>query len=188
MTSEPTTLEPGPAHLATGAPVIGAYLPGWALRAVFFLVAVSLGVVEGTSAFWTGVVILLAAAAVAVPRWMTAWVMLVVLAGTVLTRQPEPLDWHPYVLVAGVHAEHVLASWMLVAPPLSRVQLRALAPSALCYAAIQVPTMLLIAATLWLASASAPSAALPAIAVVAAGALAALAFILLGPLLRERRP
>jgi hypothetical protein len=106
----------------------------------------------------------------------------------VLTRHPDPLDWHPYVLVAGVHAAHLLASWMLVAPPLARVQLRALAPSVVRYIAIQVPTQLLIAATLWLASATTPSDALPAIAVVAAGALGALALVLIGPLLRERRP
>jgi hypothetical protein len=185
--------EPGPVDLETfphadGAPAIGAHVPGWALRAVFFVVAVTLGIVEGTSAFWSGVVIVLAAAAVVMPRWMTSWVMLVVLAGTVLTRHPDPLDWHPYVLVAGVHAVHLLASWMLVASPLARIQLRALAPTALRFAAIQVPTQLFIAATLWLASATTPSAALPAIAVVAAGALAALALILLGPLLRERRP
>ncbi len=188
MSGEPTTIGPGAARRAEGAPAIGVHVPGWVLRAVFFVVAVTLGIVEGTSAFWSGVVIVLAAAAVAMPRWMTAWVMLVVLAGTVLTRHPDSLDWHPYLLVAGVHAAHVLASWMLVAPPLSRVQLRALAPSALRYLAIQVPAQLLIAATLWLASATTPSAALPAIAVVAAGALAALALILLGPLLRERRP
>ncbi len=188
MSAESGTIEPQPAHHADGAPAIGAHVPGWALRAVFFVVAVTLGIVEGTSVFWSSVVIALAASAVVVPRWMTAWVMLVVLAGTVLTRHPDPLDWHPYLLVAGVHAAHVLASWMLVAPPRSRVQLHALVPSALRYLAIQVPTQLLIVATLWFASATTPRAALPAIAVVAAGALAALALILLGPLLRERRP
>ncbi len=187
MTAEHGTIEPARAPHADGAPAIGAHVPGWALRAVFFVLGVTLGIVEGTSSFWSGVVIVLAAAAVVVPRWMTGWVMLVVLAGTVLTRHPDPLDWHPYLLVAGVHAAHVLASWMLIAPPRCRVQLRALRTSAVRYLAIQVPTQLLIAATLWFGSATPPRAALPAIAVVAAGALAALALVLLGPLLRERR-
>ena len=173
---------------ANGEPAVGLHIPGWALRGAFFAVAVTLGIVEGTSVFWSAVVVVLAAAALVVPRWMTAWVMLVVLAGTVLTRHPDPLDWHPYALVAGVHAAHVLASWMLVAPPRSRVQLRALAPSARRFVAIQVPTQLLVVATLWLAAATTPPGALPAIAVVAAGALAALALVLVGPLLRERRP
>lgn len=188
MSEEKSTIESAAAQRADGAPAIGMHVPGWVLRAVFFVVGATLGIVEGTSAFWTGVVIVLAAVAVIVPRWMTAWVMLVVLAGTVLTRHPDPLDWHPYVLVAGVYAAHVLAAWMLVASPLARVQLSALAPSALRFVAIQVPTQLLIAATLWFASASTPKAGLPAIAVVAAGALAVLALVLIGPLLRERQP
>ena len=179
---------PGTEQPDSGAPMLGPHIPGWALRGVFFAIGVTLGIVEGTSAFWSGVVVVLAAAAVVVPRWMTAWIMLVVLAGTVLTRHPDPLDWHPYALVAGVHAAHLLASWMLVAPLRSRIQLRALAPSARRFLAIQVPTQLLIAATLWLASATTARGALPAIAVVAAGALVALALVLLGPLLRERRP
>ena len=179
---------PGTEEPVRGAPTIGPHVPGWALRGVFFVVGVILGIVEGTSVFWSGVVVVLAAAAVVVPRWMTAWVMLVVLAGTVLTRHPDPLDWHPYALVAGVQAAHVLASWMLVAPARSRVQLRALAPSARRFLAIQVPTQLLIVATLWLAAATTPRGALPAIAVVAAGALTCLALVLVGPLLRERRP
>ncbi|WP_426515193.1 hypothetical protein ACPPVQ_11290 [Diaminobutyricibacter sp. McL0618] len=174
-----------PSH---GIAAIGAFVPGWVVRGVFFVLGATLGIVEGTSAFWSGVVVVLAATAVVVPRWMTAWVMLVVLAGTVLTRHPDPLDWHPYVLVAGVHAAHLIASWMLVAPARSRVQLRALAPTAARFVAIQVPTQLLIVATLWLASATTPRGALPAIAVVAAGALGALALVLLAPLLRERRP
>ncbi|WP_345764698.1 hypothetical protein [Diaminobutyricibacter sp. McL0608] len=188
MSSEPTKLEHDASRHADGAPMIGPHVTAWVLRGAFFIVGVGLGLVEGTSAFWSGVVVLLAAAAVVVPRWMTAWVMLVVLAGTVLTRHPDPLDWHPYLLVAGVHAAHVLASWMLVMSPRARVQLRALAPSALRFAAIQVPSQLLIAVTLWLASATASHAALPAIAVVAAVALVSLSLVLLGPLLRERRP
>jgi hypothetical protein len=188
MSADRIELDAGSTRRPDGEPAIGPHAPAWALRGAFFVLSVTLGIVEGTSAFWSGVVIVLAAAAVAMPRWMTAWVMLVVLAGTVLTRHPDPLDWHPYLLVAGVHMAHLLASWMLVASPRTRVQLRALAPSALRFVAIQVPVQLFIGATLWLASASTPGGSMPAIAVVAAGALLALALVLLGPLLRERRP
>ena len=104
MSSEPTELEHDASRHADGAPMIGPHVHrlGAPRRLLHRRGGSRTG--GGDLGVLGGVVVLLAAAAVVVPRWMTAWVMLVVLAGTVLTRHPDPLDWHPYLLVAGVHA------------------------------------------------------------------------------------
>ena len=78
-----------------------------------------------------------------VPRWMTAWFMLGVLAVTVLHRgHPDPLDWHPYLLIAGVHPLHIAR---FVDARRSRPRARAvaaLAPVRRRFLAIQVPAQL----------------------------------------------
>lgn len=169
-----------------GFPRVGAVIPGWSLRAALVILAVLLAAGEGTSLFWSGIAVALAIAAAVRPRWMTAWFMIVVLAGTVLTRHPVPFDWHPYALIAGAHLAHVLASWMLVAPARSWVQVRALAPSVARFLAIQLPVQVFAFGALWLAS-SGPGGSLPVVALIAAGALVLLTVVLIAPLLRERR-
>ncbi|MFF1633155.1 hypothetical protein [Leifsonia sp. NPDC058248] len=170
----------------TAAPDLGRVFPGWALRAAFAAVAVGLCVAEATAGFWLGVSLLLAAAAVAMPRWLTAWFLIGVLAFTVLLRDQSVADWHPYVLIAGVHLLHILGSWMLVVAPSARVQPAALWPSARRFVLVQAPVQLVAAGALALASAFSGASVL-GLAVVAGAGVLALAVALAAPLLVRPR-
>jgi hypothetical protein len=170
----------------TAAPDLGRVFPGWSLRAAFAVVAVGLCVAEATAGFWLGVSLLLAAAAVAVPRWLTAWFLIGVLAFTVLLREQTVADWRPYLLIAGAHLLHLLGSWMLVVAPTARVQPAALWPSARRFLLIEAPVQIVAAGALALTSAFS-GASLLGLAVVAGAAVLALVVALAAPLLRRPR-
>ena len=164
---------------------LGPVFPGWWLRAAFGAVALLLCLAEASSQ-WVVVVILLAAAAVAVPRWLTAWFLIGMLAFTVLLRQPSVGDWRPYVLIAGAHALHVLASWMMVVRPTARVQPAVLWPSARRFLLIQAPVQVVAAGVLALNAAFSATSVLWLAAVAAVGVIA-MVVALAAPLLRRPR-
>ncbi|MEN0085944.1 MAG: hypothetical protein AAGC66_14365 [Leifsonia sp.] len=155
-------------------------LPGWAVRVLFAAVALSLllvGVPEGP---WTAIGALLVGVSVWRPRWMTAWVLAGVLLLSSLV-EPGTLTLRVLALVAGVHALHVLGSWMLAVPSAARLQPAVLLPSLRRYLLVQVPVQVATVALL----VAGQRASVPLLAAVTGVALVALAAMLLPPLLRR---
>ena len=190
MTGTPLTRIPGRQQGGTGAAGsgvrIGFTVPGWSIRALFAAIALGLCLVEAAPGFWLSVSILLAAAAVVVPRWLTAWFLIGVLAFTVLLVPTATIGVRALLLVAGLHALHLCGSWMLVVPATALVQPRALWPSARRFLIIQLPVQAATVVALWLSGAS-RSSSVPFLAAVAGAAVVALVVVLAGPLLRRPR-
>jgi hypothetical protein len=172
--------------LDPAAPDLGLLVPGWALRALFAVVAVALSVALAVPGFWLSVAMLLAATAVAVPRWLTAWFLIGGLALSLLVRDQSFADWRPYVLIGGAHALHILGSWMLVIAPTAKVQPAVLWPSARRFLLMQVPVQAVAAGALALTTAVSGGSVL-GLAVVAGAAVLALVVALAAPLVRRPR-
>ena len=168
---------------AAEGPDIGVRtVPGWSLRALFAAVALPLlliGVPEGP---WTVIAALLVGVAVWRPRWLTAWVLIGVLMLSSLAEPGAPTPRF-LALIAGVHALHLLAAWMLAVPSVARLQPAVLLPSLRRFVLVQVPVQLVAVAILLPTG----RAAVPALAIVSGLALAALVGMLVPPLLRRPR-
>lgn len=165
-------------------PVLGATVPGWSVRALFGAIALALCLTVADSGFWLAVSLALTAAAVAVPRWLTAWLLIGALAFTVLLHPQSVGEWRVYALIAGAHALHLTASWMLVVPPLARLQPAVLLPSLLRFVIVQVPVQLAAVGLLALTT-SAGGGATVWPAVLTGVAVVAL-FLVAAPLLLRR--
>lgn len=181
----PAAPRAGDAVAVESALGIGRVFPGWWLRVAFGAVAVALCLAEAETQ-WVAVALVLAALAIAMPRWLTAWFLIGLLAFTVLLRDQSVGDWRPYVLIAGAHALHVLASWMLVVSPRALVHPASLGPSARRFLLIQAPVQLVAAGALALTTAFSRASVLW-LAAVSAAALVVLVIALAGPLLRRPR-
>ncbi|MFJ8893832.1 hypothetical protein ACIRCZ_04550 [Leifsonia sp. NPDC102414] len=172
---------------ATPQPELGLTVPGWSVRALFGVIAVALCVTVADSGFWVAVSLALTAAAVAVPRWLTAWFLIGALAFTVLLHPQSLEEWRVYALIAGAHALHIAATWMLVVPPFARLQPAVLLPSLRRFVLIQVPVQAATAGLLALTGAAHGSAVIwPA--VLAGVAVAALVLVAAPVLLRRPHP
>lgn len=116
----------------TGAPAIGPAVPAWTIGALGLVAGISGSVVVIGASGWLVVAVALAVAAALLPRGPFAALLVVQLAiaglsGTTLA-----------VLVLTTHivlATSLLSAWT---PWAARVQLRALLPAALRFAAVQV--------------------------------------------------
>jgi hypothetical protein len=172
--------------LEPAAPDLGVLVPGWALRALFAVVAVALSIGLAAPGFWLSVALLLAATAVVMPRWLTAWFLIGGLVLSLLVREQTFADWRPYVLIAGAHALHILGSWMLVVAPSAKVQPAVLWPSARRFLLIQIPVQLVAVGALALTTAVSGGSVL-ALAAVAGAAVLALVVALAAPLVRRPR-
>lgn len=163
-------------------PEVGTVVPGIVLRASFLALAALLTAVQFSGALPALVVAgLLALAAAIWPRTMIAWAFILFVGVSMLWHE-QRLDWRLFVLLAGVHALHLLASQLLWLPWRSGVQASALRGPLLRFVVVQAATQL--AALLVLVAA--PAGAAPWSAVLVAAALVALALVLARPLLRER--
>jgi hypothetical protein len=169
----------------TDSPV-GRTVPGWSIRVVFGAIALLLCVTGSVSGFWLLVALLLAAAAVSIPRWLTAWFLIAMLALTVLLAPTGANPLHVLLLIAGAHALHLCAMWMLVVPAAVRLQPAALFPTVRRFVAIQLPVQLLAAAALWWAHPAGWPPVAP-VAAVAGVAILALVALLAAPLVRGPR-
>lgn len=158
-------------------------VPGWSLHVAFAAVAVALALSAAPSGPWALVSVGLAAVTVMAPHWRTAWVLIAVLAFSVLTEPPSGVSLRLCLLVAGVHALHVLAAWMLVVPVRARLQPAVLLPGLRRFVLIQLP----VQATALLLGVVHPSAGDPAVAVVSGLAVLAVVALLGGMLLRRTR-
>lgn len=169
-------------------PQIGQRVPGWALRVAVVGVGVALSVSQLPLGLWFGFGLTLAVLAGFFPRLPAAWGLIILLSAGVLWRQPSPLDLHFYLLLAGVHLLHLLASFALVMPVRARLQLRGFALPLRRYLLIQVPVQLGAGLALFVFSPRIGHVAdaIPAAAAVGAVSLVVLAVVLTGPLLRAR--
>ncbi|MFF1572097.1 hypothetical protein ACFVWR_05070 [Leifsonia sp. NPDC058292] len=168
-------------------PELGTAVPGWSVRVLFAAIAVALCIGLAQPGFWLAVSLLLVAAAVVIPRWLTAWFLIGALALTALGRDPSVLDWRIYALIAGANALHVLASWMLVIGASATVQPSALWPSARRLLLVQAAVQPVAVGALALTSAS-TGRSLAVFAVVGGLSVAALVIVLAAPLVRRQEP
>ncbi|WP_285116603.1 hypothetical protein [Leifsonia sp. fls2-241-R2A-40a] len=155
-------------------------VPGWSLRALFAAIALPLVLVGVPTGAWTGIAAILVGVALWRPRWLTAWVLLGVLVLSSLI-EPGVLTVRLIALIAGVHALHVVAAWMLVVPVTARVQPAVLLSSLRRFVLIQLPVQA-AAAVLLLVRAGAGA---PVLAIPAGLALAAVVGMLFPALLRR---
>jgi hypothetical protein len=169
-------------------PEMGFRVPAAVARAMLGVVGVLLCLERLPSGFWFAVGIALTGAAVAVPRLLTAWPLLLLLGGTQLFQQPSPQDGHYFLLLAGLHLLHVLAAQTLALPWRGWMQPGVLGRPLLRFAAVQVPVQAVALAVLTLLAPRPDGTAqvlLPAVGIVGGAALVVLTLLLIVPLLRE---
>jgi hypothetical protein len=170
-------------------PQLGARVPGIAVRAVLALLGALLCFVCYHQAFLITVGLLLTAFAVALPRRLGAWALLLFLAASQLPRDRSPLDWQFLVLLAGLHLVHVMAAQAVEIPFRSWVQLAVFRPVLLRYLAIQIPVQGLAVLSLLLLAPRADGSrhvAVAALGIVGGAAFVLVTLLLAVPLLRER--
>lgn len=115
--------------------LIGASVSGLALRAFAVLIAAGAGMLLDPPTGWLIAVAVAALVGAVLPHlgglWAAAGALVVILA-------IEPADpWRTAIAIAAVHLLHVLASLLLVVPPLGRVALRALRPTGIRFVLFQ---------------------------------------------------
>jgi len=158
------------------------------LRAFVAVVGTALCVGELAQGFWFWAALVLVAIASVFPATPAAWVLMVALGSSLLTRTPSALDGRIYALIAGIHLLHLLAAYARVVPGESWVQLRAFAAPLRRYVLVQVPVQLIAALALFAFAprSGAQPVVLPIIGVVAALALVVLAIVLVVPFFRQK--
>lgn len=98
-----------------------ARIPGVAIRATFMIVGALLSLdVYGLNG-WLVVGVVLCVAAMLAPQLLLGWGMILFLAAGQLAHRAA-LSWRFMVLLAGLHALHILAMWVLEVPVRSWVQ------------------------------------------------------------------
>lgn len=147
-------------------------------------VAVLLSMATVTVPFWLIVALALAVAAAAAPRLHMAWALMVLLAFAQLSHPPLLTDWRPYVLMAGLHLLHVLASMSLAVPLRGRIALSVLGRTLRRYLVIQLLAQGLLIIVLALLTPAGVHAVW--LAPVGAAALVACAATLVLPIVRDR--
>jgi len=160
-------------------------VPSVLLRASIVLLTGVLAFLFAPTQVWSVVAVLLGVGAGVSPKWRTGWVAVAVLALTQLARDPEVGDWHPYVLLAGLHLLHVLCALSTVAPARGGVARGILTRSLRDYAIIQVPSQAILALALALMSVWMPPSVVPWLAAIAVLALIGIAIALLIPVRRH---
>ncbi|PKI93189.1 hypothetical protein CW368_02620 [Actinomycetales bacterium SN12] len=155
-------------------------MSGAVLRVLTALVVVAAAMAIGAPPVWLGIAAALALFGALLPSqggtWLAAGVLLIVL----LLDSPD--GGRATIVVAAVHALHVLGALSLVVPATARVSLRALRPTALRLAAMQTAGQITLHAGLLIPSAG----ALPAAVIAGAVAALTLALWMLGMLGRSR--
>jgi hypothetical protein len=122
-----------------GAGGLPGTVPGWTLRVAFAIVGVALAVTAAPSGPWPLLCVALAAVSVAVPRWRSAWVLIAMLAFSALLEPAAGVSIRVLALIAGAHALHVLAAWMLAVPARARLEPAVLVPGLRRFVLIQLP-------------------------------------------------
>jgi hypothetical protein len=166
-------------------PELGMRVPGLVVRLLPGVVGALLTLLCFRHPFFLIVGVGLALVAVVLPRRMAGWALILLLASS---RLPADATWDTrfLVLLAGLHALHLLAAVSFEVPLRSWVQVAVLRPVALRFLVIQVPTQALAAVVLSLRGAASWSA--PLLGLVGGLALLGIAALLVVPLLEEGAP
>lgn len=170
------------------APRLGARVPGWMLRGILAAVGIVLCLVQlplGTDGVWAWVGIAITGIAVVFPTTPAAWLLMLMLGISVLSRVPSPADPRIYLLIAGIHLLHLIASYTRVVPVRGWIQVRALVSPLRRYLLVQLPAQAVALLTL---AVFAPKigehrVAIPALGIVAGIALVGLALVLIVPMI-----
>jgi hypothetical protein len=164
----------------------GPWVPALTIRAAFVLLSIDLSTTLFSYGLWITLGIMLTAIAVGAPRLLAPWVLILFYGGSLLWRAPSATDWRFFVLLAGLHLMHVLASQMLVLPWRSRVQLRVAGAVLLRFAIIQVPCQVVSWAALTLfAPRGLVSISFPVVGVIGIAGLLTLVLVLVAPMVRR---
>lgn len=118
-------------------PAIGARVPAGAVRAGLAALGLGLCLTVLPEGFLRLLGLGLVVAAVINPAWLTSWALLLLLAARRLAEPFTGLDAELLVLIAGLHALHVLGALSLVLPVRGWLQLRILRRPLLGYLTIQ---------------------------------------------------
>lgn len=148
---------------------IGPSVPGVALRALGVLIAVGAALLLAPPFGWVVVVAVLALIGVLPNAQVVTWLVAAVLTALLIVQGPG--EGRAAVVVAAVHALHVLGSLSFVVPVAARIALRALVPTAARFVAVQALTQAVLAGILLLP----PGGAAPAVALAGAAAVLVLA-------------
>ncbi|WP_022880759.1 hypothetical protein [Gryllotalpicola ginsengisoli] len=162
----------------------GRAVPAWSLRVAFLLVGAALVAtrpLDPATVAAGGLVVL----AAAVPWAGVAWAAIAVFGLDQLGDAASVGGWHPYVLLPGLVALHLLASQFAITPVSARFALAALRRPAVRAGVVTAAGEAALAVALW-AQAGVHLGWSPA-AVIAAAALLALAGLLFLRLLSRRR-
>ena len=169
-------------------PAADARVPVIVIRLAVAVLGIGLTILVYGASGWLVLGVPFSLLAAWAPEYLLTWVMIVFLAIGELARSAG-LTWQLLVLLAGVHALHVLGMLSLGLPRRSWLQPRVLLLVLRRFVAIQVPTQLLAVATLLLLAPGIhghrPLNAAAA-SVIGAAALAGLALLLIGRPRAER--
>lgn len=160
-------------------------IPASVVHVAVAAVSVTLAISLVPVTFWAIVAIALGITAAAAPRLYTAWAFNGLLALMQLTRDVSAADWQPYVLLAGLHLMHVLASLALVVPLRGMIDARAFTRVLRRFVIVQLPCQALLAGVLVVTASEAFTIAIPALAPIGAVALIVLAAVFVVPLVRR---
>jgi hypothetical protein len=125
-------------HVRLSEPTIGPYLPSAAVHLSFLALATTLCLMSLPS-LWLGVGLLLAVLGTFLPHRVSPWWLLLLLGLSQLGREPSMTDWRFFVLLAGIHLLHLLASAATMMPWRARTQVAALVRMVRGFAILQVP-------------------------------------------------
>lgn len=114
---------------------IGASVSGLVLRLLTVLIAAGAGMVLDPPPGWLIAIAAAALLGAVLPHLGGPWVAAAAIV-VVLAIEPAA-PWRTAVAIAAVHLLHVVASLLLVVPPLGRVSLRALRPTGIRFALFQ---------------------------------------------------
>ena len=168
---------------AAELPSARAHVPGLTVRLVLAAVGTLLALLVLGTGGWAVVGVALALGAAAIPGYLLAWVLILMLAVGELHHSAS-LRWQLLVLIAGLHLLHVLAILTLELPWRSWVQPAVFRGPLLRLAAIQLPVQgVAVLALALLAPGHGGTRPLTAavLAPIGAVALVWLALVLLGP-------
>ncbi|MFF2051951.1 hypothetical protein ACFVU2_10165 [Leifsonia sp. NPDC058194] len=147
MSRSPTAAD-GRGRVRSVVPGLPRTVPGWMLRVAFAAVALPLALTAAPSGPWPVLCVVLVSLTIAMPRWRTAWLLVAVLAFSALLEPATGVSVRILGLIAGVHALHLLAAWMLAVPARARLQPAALLPGARRFLVVQVPAQAVAVAIL----------------------------------------
>jgi hypothetical protein len=170
------------------APHLGARVPGWVLRGILATVGVGLCLSQlplGAGGFWVWIGIAITGVAVVFPTTPAAWLLMLMVGISVLPRFPSPADPRIYLLIAGIHLLHLIASYTRVVPVRGWIQLRTFAAPLRRYVLVQLPVQgaAIVALAVFAPKIGEHPIAIPALGILAGAALIGLAIVLVVPLI-----